>query len=198
MNALKSADALVKIISFEFFEPEWFRESRDKAALRKMEEGKELFVIVIYCLACPFVTRGQWIRPGYERPLFFVRHYVRREADSCTKSRKGLGENQLGRGKGERLATAVHTKVTSIAVDPREASTVGLLRRGWDSNPRYRYRYTTFPGWPIQPLLHLSGRCLRYNSCILVTRDEDQKSSSFKDSILLVISSKIARETYVM
>ena len=31
-----------------------------------------------------------------------------------------------------------------------------VLRRGWDSNPRYRCRYTTFPGWPVQPLLHLS------------------------------------------
>ena len=30
-------------------------------------------------------------------------------------------------------------------------------RRGWDSNPRYRCRYTSFPGWPIQPLLHPSG-----------------------------------------
>ena len=26
-----------------------------------------------------------------------------------------------------------------------------------DSNPRYRCRYTSFPGWPIQPLLHPSG-----------------------------------------
>ena len=31
-----------------------------------------------------------------------------------------------------------------------------VLRRGWDSNPRYRCQYTTFPGWPDQPLLHLS------------------------------------------
>ncbi len=33
----------------------------------------------------------------------------------------------------------------------------GILRRGWDSNPRYRdNRYTRFPGEPLQPLGHLS------------------------------------------
>ena len=31
------------------------------------------------------------------------------------------------------------------------------MRKGRDSNPRYRYRYTRFPGVPIQPLLHLSN-----------------------------------------
>ena len=32
-----------------------------------------------------------------------------------------------------------------------------LLRRGWDSNPRYRdNRHTRFPGEPLQPLGHLS------------------------------------------
>ena len=46
-------------------------------------------------------------------------------------------------------------------------SALTFLRRGWDSNPRYRYRYTTFPGWPIQPLLHLSetktnGTCVLF------------------------------------
>src|ERR1044071_1770765 len=31
-----------------------------------------------------------------------------------------------------------------------------VLRRGWDSNPRYGSPYTAFPVLPIQPLLHLS------------------------------------------
>ena len=31
------------------------------------------------------------------------------------------------------------------------------MRRGWDSNPRYPYGYTRFPGVPVKPLLHLSG-----------------------------------------
>ena len=31
-----------------------------------------------------------------------------------------------------------------------------LLRREWDSNPRYGCPYTRFPGVPVQPLLHLS------------------------------------------
>jgi hypothetical protein len=30
------------------------------------------------------------------------------------------------------------------------------LRRRWDSNPRYAFTYTRFPGVPVQPLLHLS------------------------------------------
>ena len=38
----------------------------------------------------------------------------------------------------------------------RQSSIYNEKRRGWDSNPRYRCRYTTFPGWPVQPLLHLS------------------------------------------
>ena len=29
-------------------------------------------------------------------------------------------------------------------------------RREWDSNPRYRYRYTTFRVWRVRPLCHLS------------------------------------------
>ena len=44
------------------------------------------------------------------------------------------------------------------AAGKKELLFKNLLRRGWDSNPRYRCRYTTFPGWPIQPLLHLSGK----------------------------------------
>ena len=31
-----------------------------------------------------------------------------------------------------------------------------LLQRGWDSNPRYSYPYTNFPGLLLQPLGHLS------------------------------------------
>jgi hypothetical protein len=31
------------------------------------------------------------------------------------------------------------------------------LRRERDSNPRYRLRYTRFPGVPLQPLEHLSN-----------------------------------------
>lgn len=30
------------------------------------------------------------------------------------------------------------------------------MQRGRDSNPRYSYPYTNFPGWPLQPLGHLS------------------------------------------
>ena len=30
------------------------------------------------------------------------------------------------------------------------------MQKGRDSNPRYGYPYTTFPGWPLQPLEHLS------------------------------------------
>ena len=33
-----------------------------------------------------------------------------------------------------------------------------LWRRGWDSNPRYRFRYTRSPGACLQPLGHLSAR----------------------------------------
>ena len=32
----------------------------------------------------------------------------------------------------------------------------GILQRGWDSNPRYSYPYTNFPGLLLQPLGHLS------------------------------------------
>src|SRR5688500_15318632 len=31
------------------------------------------------------------------------------------------------------------------------------MRRGWDSNPRYPFRYTRFPGVRLQPLGHLSS-----------------------------------------
>src|SRR5262249_21396576 len=34
---------------------------------------------------------------------------------------------------------------------------MGHWRRGWDSNPRYRFPYTAFPVLPVKPLLHLSG-----------------------------------------
>ena len=30
-------------------------------------------------------------------------------------------------------------------------------QRGWDSNPRYSYPYTNFPGLLLQPLGHLSS-----------------------------------------
>jgi hypothetical protein len=30
------------------------------------------------------------------------------------------------------------------------------LRRGRDSNPRYRFRYSSFQDWSVQPLRHLS------------------------------------------
>jgi hypothetical protein len=39
---------------------------------------------------------------------------------------------------------------------PAKRSLGVVSRRRWDSNPRYRCRYTTFPGWPLQPLEHLS------------------------------------------
>ncbi len=32
-----------------------------------------------------------------------------------------------------------------------------ILQRGWDSNPRYSYPYTNFPGLLLQPLGHLSS-----------------------------------------
>ncbi len=34
--------------------------------------------------------------------------------------------------------------------------TFGGLQRGRDSNPRYSFPYTRFPGEPLQPLGHLS------------------------------------------
>ena len=49
-------------------------------------------------------------------------------------------------------------------------------RRGWDSNPRYRCRYTSFPGWPIQPLLHPSG-FQRNVECYPATARVDTKAA---------------------
>ena len=37
-----------------------------------------------------------------------------------------------------------------------EAHASVLSQRGWDSNPRYSYPYTNFPGLLLQPLGHLS------------------------------------------
>src|SRR5262249_25403674 len=42
-------------------------------------------------------------------------------------------------------------------VPTRICLTALLLRRGWDSNPRYPFRYTRVPGVRLQPLGHLSS-----------------------------------------
>ena len=42
---------------------------------------------------------------------------------------------------------------------PRHTSLIPqFTRTGWDSNPRYRYRYTGFRDRLLQPLGHLSNR----------------------------------------
>ena len=49
------------------------------------------------------------------------------------------------------------------------------LRKGRDSNPRYRCRYTRFPGVPIKPLLHLS------NASSNKSNDKGKEFSSYFD-----------------
>ena len=45
---------------------------------------------------------------------------------------------------------------TKTSRQRRDAAVVGVLQRGRDSNPRYSFPYTRFPGEPLQPLGHLS------------------------------------------
>ena len=69
------------------------------------------------------------------------------EGDLANRAPTGRLSVQAAPGDGK---THDEQEVHHRAPSPRP-------RRGWDSNPRYRCRYTSFPGWPIQPLLHPSG-----------------------------------------
>ncbi len=58
-------------------------------------------------------------------------------------------------------------------------------RREGDSNPRYGYPYTRFPGEPFQPLRHLSeGRALYRLSVTVSTYRRVKKSSGSKSGAL--------------
>jgi len=69
------------------------------------------------------------------------------------RGRKGSSVNRRSAPWGS-WHRAVHAPVQRTMSTERQPPGP---RRGWDSNPRYRCRYTSFPGWPIQPLLHPSG-----------------------------------------
>ena len=62
-----------------------------------------------------------------------------------------------------------------------------ISRRGWDSNPRYPFRYTRFPGVRLQPLGHLSRRLTasgerRIRTYGTVTGTPDFESGAFDHS----------------
>ena len=58
------------------------------------------------------------------------------------------------------LAHFVRYGRSGIRTSDALASTHALSRtkrKGWDSNPRYHFWYTVFPGLPFKPLTHLSA-----------------------------------------
>lgn len=70
------------------------------------------------------------------------------------------------RGRREaRLTGAMIDLFRMLATQRRKPVTIGVShqalkwRRERDSNPRYRFRYTHFPGVRLQPLGHPSGAC---------------------------------------
>ena len=76
----------------------------------------------------------------------------------------------------ERRNTLIIGDLQDIHRNTRERTKPLVERRGWDSNPRYRCRYTSFPGWPIQPLLHPSG-FQRNVECYPATARVDTKAA---------------------
>src|SRR3989344_1355003 len=59
----------------------------------------------------------------------------------------------------KEIAEATQQSNNTVVVGQGGSISRPLRRRG-DSNSRYRFRYTTFPGWPIRPLWHSSAMVL--------------------------------------
>ena len=116
----------------------------------------------IMCIAGPEKTNGSELcslpaRPGGKcergaRPPFTKRQLESRIPQGfAIPGAQRRGGSLTGPWTTSSLGDETPYGIKAPSADPL------VERRGWDSNPRYRCRYTSFPGWPIQPLLHPSG-----------------------------------------
>ena len=83
---------------------------------------------------------------------------IRRGRDSPSGPRLPVSSLQAASLSGEPLPVALPPcRARSLVSNPFQKGILQGIRRGTDSNPRYRHQYNSLAGSPIQPLSHLSN-----------------------------------------
>ena len=145
-------DKLLSAYLDEIVSADEYAAQKEKLLARKVECTEEINEIENGSVS--------WLEPArvFVKSLNHTTELVwSRDKSEMTTFLKQIGSNHILFDKCISFSPKIPYK---LAAERSEAGNSHLQfpvwRRGRDSNPWYRYRYTTFPGWPIRPLWHLS------------------------------------------
>jgi hypothetical protein len=197
VDPLKSANVLVKIAPFELFQPKCFWKSGNKAALGKVKEWEKLFVAVRDCRTRAFVHPNGRLVNSMDGDNILITIMTEEKSIHAGKVEKGREKINSTGITVKRCPKAERSPLRAASFVFGTCAHCGQYIYCGEGGIR---THDTVAGIPPFQGGQFNRSCTSpedayvYNRSVCIVAFS-QKSSSLRDSILLVISSKIARET---